>query len=309
MSQTEPSSAGKLQRVLVVVKKTTYQQEVVERKDPKALKMLAEGHKSVMQWRKTDDEHKDSLHALEEAFKALGIEYKLIDRSQLSTETNDYNLVISLGGDGTFLDTSHALTTTPLLGVNSAVSTSHGHWCLGRKDNLNQILAEISNGSRSPIAVMRLEISINGKALPIPVLNELFFGHACPAGTTRFFLEINGQQEELRSSGILIGSGAGSTGWMRSAGGDVLPVTAQQYQYLVREPCIFPGENPKLLRGLLNRNDRIKLLSLMPEGKIFVDGSNISYDTVRGDEVVVKVHPHDLMAYISADSNTAYGPH
>ena len=308
MSQMQPQGVRKLRRVLVVMKKTTYQQEVIERQDPKALQMLAEGNPSVLQWIKTDEEHRGTLSVVEEAMRTLAIDYKLIDRSQLADEHGEYDLVIAFGGDGTFLETSHGLTTTPLLGVNSAPLTSHGHWCLGRKDSFEKVLNEIADGTRLPVPVMRLEIAVNGKALPIPVLNELFFGHASPAGTTRFLLEIKGLCEDLRSSGILVGPGVGSTGWMRSAGGVVMPVTSQSFQYFVREPCVWPGENPQLLKGLLQRGDTLKMVPKMTEGKIFIDGAHIIYDISRGDEIVVGAHPHDLIAYTAPEANDSYLP-
>ena len=136
MSQRQPLAGRELCRVLVVMKKTTYQKEIIERQDPEALKMLAEGHPATLQWLRTHEEHQSTLKVIEKSLRALSIGYKLIDRGQLADEHGEYDLVISLGGDGTFLETSHGLTTTtPLLGVNSAPSTSHGHWCLGNMSN------------------------------------------------------------------------------------------------------------------------------------------------------------------------------
>src|SRR5262249_40609666 len=154
--------------------------------------------------------------------------------------------------------------------------------------------------------LMRLEVSVNGETLSTPVLNEVFIAHPSPAGTSRFALAVGEKREEMRSSGILIGPGVGSTGWMRSAGGVVLPATSRQFQFPVREPSVWPGETRELLAGVLEAGEQVKVVPIMAEGKLFIDGQHLSRDIKRGDEVVVCVHAHDLVAYLSADANAAY---
>lgn len=309
MVQNLPQARRPLRRVLIVSKKTTYQLEVLERSNPQLLKLMAEGNPSVMALESTHKEHLATSAELEEWLLRRGIEVKSIDRSQLQQETGRYDLVMTLGGDGTFLETSHLVTDVPILGVNSATISSHGHWCLANRGNFQQVLDDILSGTRLPLPIMRLEVAVNGAVLSEPIVNEVCICDPSPAGTTRFQLEVRGVVEELRSSGILVGPGSGSTGWMRSAGGVILPATSQQFQFLVREPCIWPGESRQLLRGLLDRHESIKLVPIMPEAKVFIDGKHISYDIKRGDEVIVRASRHDLNAYLSPEANQSYTVH
>jgi NAD kinase len=101
--------------------------------------------------------------------------------------------------------------------------SSHGHWCLANRGNFPQVLDDILSGTRLPLPIMRLAVAVSGTVLAEPIVNEVCICDPSPAGTTRFQLEVRGVVEELRSSGILIGPGSGSTGWMRSAGGVILP--------------------------------------------------------------------------------------
>jgi NAD+ kinase len=305
-SKSITASSRPLRRVLIVSKKTTYQLEVLERSDPHLLKLMAEGNPSVMALESTHREHLATSAAMAEALFRRGIEFKSIDRSQLEEEGGKYDLVMTLGGDGTFLETSHLVMDVPILGVNSATMSSHGHWCLANRGNFPQVLDDILSGTRLPLPIMRLAVAVSGTVLAEPIVNEVCICDPSPAGTTRFQLEVRGVVEELRSSGILIGPGSGSTGWMRSAGGVILPATSQQFQFLVREPCVWPGESRQLLRGLLERHESIKLVPIMPEAKVFIDGKHISYDIERGDEVIVRASPHDLRAYLSPEANEGY---
>jgi NAD+ kinase len=295
----------KLRRVLVVVKKTTYQLDIIETRDPRLAKLLADGNEAAVRMRAAHAEHVGTLDAVERALSQRGIDYKCIERGQLSSELEGTDLVITIGGDGTFLDASHSLTDIPILGVNSAPSSSHGHWCICTGDDFEDVLWDVLQGQRNPVSVMRLSVFLNGNKLPEPVLNEVLFCNSIPAGTSRYLVQVDDKREDQRSSGILIGPAAGSTGFMRSAGGRVLSATAQQFQFLVREPCIRPGENWALKRGVLRRDKELKLMSIMTAAKLFIDGANISYDVPRGDELTIKAGP-DLTAFIDPSVNDRY---
>ncbi len=306
MSQDTVVAVRKIRQVLVVVKKTTYELEVLDRKDPQVLKLIAEGHPATLQWQKTHVEHMENLRAVQHALEKRGIVFKCIDRLELTHEQGQYDLVIAFGGDGTFLETSHTVTGVPILGVNSASSTSHGHYCIASSANFEQVLDEILSCARQALPFMRLEVLVNGKRLPELVTNEVFICHPCPAGTSRYFLDIRGAREEHRSSGLMIGPAVGSTGWMRSCGGVVLPAAANQFQYLTRDMCIWPGQDPRLRRGVLDRGDEIRISVVMVNGKIFIDGQHVCYDLSRADEVLVRASLQDLYAFISPDINQRY---
>src|SRR5262249_43562730 len=158
--------------------------------DEHQAKLLVEGNPAIARLEQSHRDHLASLAVIIERVRECGIEFLSVDRTALPADVSQFDLVISVGGDGTFLGCSHVIADVPILGVNSAVGSSHGHWCLANKDNFGQILDEIQAGSRSPLALMRLEVSVNGETLPTPVLNEVFIAHPSPAGTSRFALTV-----------------------------------------------------------------------------------------------------------------------
>src|SRR5438270_3024210 len=117
----------KLAKVLILFKKSTFQLQAVEHREPRFLKLLEENNASVARVKTAHEEHYETLKLLEEELTARGIEYTAVARADLNESVDKYDLVISVGGDGTFLDASHSIHSVPLLGVNSARSSSFGH--------------------------------------------------------------------------------------------------------------------------------------------------------------------------------------
>jgi len=308
MSQTQveakqPTPTKRLRNVLVIFKKSTYQLDAIELKDPRLLRLLAEGSATVANMERAHAEHQATLDTVVGVLASRQIAYTLADRGRVGSVPHDSDLVIAVGGDGTILHSSHALTGQPILGVNSAPTTSFGHFCLARGETFASLLDEIESGHCRPSRLMRLELTLNGTTLTEPVLNEVLVCHSSPAGQSRYFIELDGKLEEQRSSGVVIGPPPGSTGTLRGAGGVVLPITDQRFQYLVREPGMRPGERWQLLGGLLERQAQVKLVSLMKTGKLFIDGQNLEYHFCRGDELIVRASPHDLHLFIDPSVN------
>ncbi|MCX7632690.1 MAG: hypothetical protein N2Z22_05090, partial [Turneriella sp.] len=73
--------------------------------------------------------HEKTLENLKTALTQLGLVATWFERNKLRQSLDRFALVISLGGDGTFIHTSHFVSETLLLGINSAPEHSVGHYC------------------------------------------------------------------------------------------------------------------------------------------------------------------------------------
>lgn len=296
----------KLNRVLVVFKKSTLQLQAFEHKEPRFIKLLEEGHASVARVKTAHEQHVETLAAIEKVLNDRGITYEKVARAEKESVTAEFDMIISVGGDGTFLDASHATRTLPILGVNSALSSSFGHFCLANEKNFAEIIDRIANDELQPERLLRLELVLNGQALPELVLNEVLLAHCNPAGTSRYLIQIDEVREEQRSSGIFVGPPPGATGSIRSAGGVILPITAQEYQFIVREPWTKPGQFYKFARGTLKRTQQMFLISQMRTGAIYIDGQHIEYPFQLGDEVVIRAAADDLVAFVNPAVNDIF---
>jgi NAD+ kinase len=296
----------KLKKVIVLHKKSTFQLQAIERRESRFVKLLEEGHEVVTRVKVAHSEHVDTLERVENELKRRNIDFKTIPRAELEGGVSGVDLMISVGGDGTFLDASHFLVDVPILGVNSSKSSSFGHFCQANEKNFSQILDDIQAGTAQPRQMLRLELVLNGEVLPTPVLNEVLVSHINPAATSRHIIEVDGSSEEQRSSGIWVATAAGSTGSIRSAGGAVLPILDKRFQYLVREPCMRPNEDWKLLMGTLNENQTIKIKSEMRTGALFLDGSHIESQFYLGDDLTIRASKRFLNAFIAEDVNDIF---
>ncbi len=296
----------RLSKVILFHKRSTYQLQAMEYRDPRFIQLLEQEHVAVGRVRKAHSEHVKAIESLTRELKKRNISYTVKARSSLNHKIEDIDLVIAVGGDGTFLDASHYLDNVPILGVNSSLSSSFGHFCLANEDTFASILDQIEADTIRPVDLMRLTIIANGKTLPHYALNEVLVAHKNPAATSRYIVCVGDKQEEQLSSGLWIATASGSTGSLRAAGGKVLPITSQQFQYLVREPCIRPGQTSQLLSGLLNQSDEIKLLSQTRLGRVFIDGQHIEYHFAIGDELIIKPAAQYLHAFVDQHVNTRF---
>jgi len=296
----------RLSKVILFHKRSTYELRAIEFRDSRFIELLEQEHMAVRLVKKSHSEHTTTLERLSQELKKRKISFTSQVRSSLTRKIEDIDLLIAVGGDGTFLDASHYLDKVPILGVNSALSTSFGHFCLGNENNFGSMIDKIESETLSSFNLMRLVVILNGKPLPFYALNEVLIAHKNPAATSRYIIAKNNDNEEQLSSGVWISTAAGSTGSMRAVGGQVLPITSRQFQYYVREPCIRPGDKKQLQQGLLEEGESIKFISQMRQGTIFIDGQHIEYPFTGGDEVIIKANGIDLRAFVDPEINNRF---
>lgn len=239
--------------------------------------------------------HLATLDEVYTLLKEFGISFESCKVGRLSPP-DSADLIITVGGDGTVLTSSHYVTDQPILGIKSFGHTSVGYFCGATQKTLRKTLSEIVSGRRKPVSLHRLQVFIDGKPLQELVLNEVLFAHALPASMTRYELTVGRRKEIHRSSGVWISTAAGSTAAIYAAGGTPLPITSGQMEYLVREP-FYHGKYYRLLQGILSETAKIQLKSLVADGVIAIDGSHIQYPAPEDAIITVTGSRHPLKLY------------
>lgn len=230
--------------------------------------------------------HLKTLEELYELLKSLGIPFTTKGSKQLGTVKNA-DLIITVGGDGTVLTTSHFVKKQPILGIKSFGRHSVGYFCAATRETMKSYLKDVLGGRHRPIPLQRLQIIINGHPITEPALNDVLFSNLMPASISRYLLKIGKKREEQRSSGIWISSAAGSTAAMKAAGGKVLPLKSKSFEYIVREPYTPKGKY-KLLKGIVGPNSSVEIISRSAQNTVCIDGSIIQYPAPSETRVVVK---------------------
>lgn len=209
-------------------------------------------------------------------------------------------LVITVGGDGTLLATSHWVTGAVLLGVNSAPRSSVGYLSLARRAGLARLLARIASGDLLPQQVSRLEVVLNegthGRLLP-PALNDVLIAHEQPAATSRYGLRLGRKLEEHRSSGLWVATATGSTAGIRSAGGSAMPLTARRLQFRARELYQVRGRDATLGSGFVEAGQELVVESAMESGWLYLDGARMAIRFPFGARAIFRVAREPLLLF------------
>ncbi len=277
---------NKIDRVLIVYKKSSYEAHAIDQKDRNYLRLLQEGNVAIRKSKTTHDRHVDSLETVKTHLRRLKIPFDVRLRYDLDA-IRGHDLVVTIGGDGTFLEASHYLERGVLLGINSVPQESVGFFCRATAENFLEKIYQYLQGSGSLQTLHRLAIQIDGRRLGPLVLNDLLFSNQNPAGTTRYVLKTQKKSEEQKSSGVWVSPAPGSTAATKSAGGRVLPLDSERFQYVVREPYTPAGKKYRLIRGVLNPRERVEILSMMDEASLFIDGPHVCTPIHRGSRIVV----------------------
>lgn len=205
-------------------------------------------------------------------------------------------LVITVGGDGTVLATSHYVNAQPILGVKSFGETSVGHFCAATEQTLARVLDGILAGKHRPMTLSRLEVRLDGHTLHEQILNDCLFAHSSPAAISDYRLTISGTAEVQRSSGLWISTAAGSTAAIMGAGGRRMPLQSKKMQYRIREPYI--SHHPYQLRGgLIPPTAVITIESYTNHGTLSIDGAHIQYPVPEGSIIRIRRSRKPLRIY------------
>ncbi len=265
-------------KVLVVYKKTTLQR--YGKDDARIAKLIAEGDASVDVLEHAHETHVATLDRAKAYFRGRK-DLSVTFRHQHDDDGNGWDLVLTLGGDGTLLWASHTVdASTPMLAINSSPDTSVGYFCAGDAGELEELVDQALTGDLTPTRLTRMAVEVDGEVHTKRVLNDILFCHKSPAAATRYLITPldadgvpMGEPEAHTSSGIWVGPAAGSTAAQRSAGGKVLRIQSKKIQWVVREPY-RPGETELAhTKGLLKAGQTLSVKSKIREGRIFFDGA------------------------------------
>ena len=269
-------------RVLIVYKKSFLESHAAEKK---GLAQLEAGDRERLI--RSDAENRRALGDVTAHLARRGIQSDAVFRGSVAARRR-YDLVISLGGDGTVFATARYLKDTPIFGINSDPANSLGLWTCSDGTSFREPLERALAGKLKASLIHRMRISINGKALRELAFNDVLIAHKNPAAMTRYRFGVGSAKEVQRSSGVWIATAAGSTAGIRSAGGRRMPIASKRLQYLVREPYTWPQRRYRLQRGFTSR---LELQTLTVNLGLWIDGSRVRYDLRLGDRVELQIGP------------------
>ena len=221
-------------------------------------------------------------------------EHRPNDCTEAEEVAADFDLVIVLGGDGTFIGVARRLLPLglPLMGVNLGrvgflAQLNRDHW----RHWLDAILKEGFKVARRLVLTYALER--DGKSVHTGVIiNDLVVSRGELARLIRLGVSFDGMEiSSLRADGLIVSTPTGSSAYGVSAGGPLMHAELQAYcvtpvcPFLNSfKPMVFPAE------GVV----RIRVEEKGGEVNLTEDGQSI-VSVLFGDEVVLEKANIDLL--------------
>jgi NAD+ kinase len=253
---------------LLVYKKSTYDIYVNEKKGVN----LSQGDREML--KVSHDSNAVSIKAVEDALIQLGVCYKKTWRAE-SFDCRDFlpDLVIAVGGDGTFLEAQRIVhENTIILGVNSDPGKSYGHYCSANRGNALEAIRSVLNKTATVEKRWRLVLALDGEEHEFPAMNDILIHHSCPAGLTRYLVDNNKALEEHFCSGVWVFTPSGQTGAISSFDGPTLFDDSSVLGWKAFGLNKSKKKGYNLETGI---SERLLFTSKMREGMIYVDGQHV----------------------------------
>ncbi len=287
----------KYKNILLLYKNSTYASYFLSDR-PRSSKLQGLlNSQEVKRFRKTHENHFWTLAYVEAVLKHKKLKFTKFCRGS-SINYERYDLIITVGGDGTFLEASRDLKDQVIWGINSDPSWSVGRFCSGNPKNFETMVDRVVQGKVPVRKINRLSLSFDDGTQSMDVLNDLLICHQNPGALSRYYLTVGGVKEEQKSSGVWISTAVGSSGGICSAGGKLLSQESNNFQYRPRELYRGRGRIYRLMGSILKPVQKVKLLSLMREGVVFVDGSHVCLPFSFGTGLHVERSKHPLKAVL-----------
>jgi NAD+ kinase len=198
------------------------------------------------------------------------------------------DLILVLGGDGTFLSIGHLMRkrSVPLLGVNMG---QLGFLTEIKKDEIFEKLSALLNGQKPLISERTmLEVTLRRKRKVIvqgPVINDAVISKGAIARIIEIEVGVGGRWvTNVKADGIIVSTPTGSTAYSLAAGGPIIEPSLQAIvlsaicpHSLTQRPLVLPDHFEVELK--LSQRPGHVLLTL--------DGQD-SVDMLEGDVVTVR---------------------
>jgi NAD kinase len=302
-------------RKLVVVTRKTALEELVERFNTRDQARFYIEHMggAFAPYQEAHDAYRLAVEHLRRHLPK-GLRSQWIERAFLPTFTfAESDVVLVLGQDGLVVNAAKYLNGQPVVAVNPDPARIDGVLLpFGVEQAAAGIERALKGGRRAWASITMAQATLND-GQTIRAVNDLFIGQKTHV-SARYRIAFDGLSENQSSSGIIVSTGAGSTGWLRSIVAGAVGITAARLKspqilkarddyrfnwewrelvFSVREPFASKTSAAEIVHGTINRDRPLGIASLMPQnGVIFGDGVEADYLEFNSG-AIARIEPGD----------------
>lgn len=293
----------------VIITNKTRLESLIERFNTKAQAKFYIEH-SGGNFSDYEQEHfvfKNSLSAVVEKL-SVHFKCKVIDRSYLPNYIfTEKDLPVVLGQDGLVANTAKYVNGLPIFAINPDNSRYDGILLPHNINNFEDQITRIVHDRFVCDDITMAKATLNdGQTLL--AFNDFFIGPASHI-SARYNIKIGDENENQSSSGIIVSTGAGSTGWLSSVCNQVSKMSDSdteiemdwdddQLFFVVREPFESKHSSANIVYGYIDDAHPLIVESFMPQkGVIFSDGIEKDFLNFNSG-AIVKIGLADSKAHI-----------
>lgn len=221
--------------------------------------------------------HASLRAALAEVGAAIPADWRRghVDRDDLSRFLfGPEDIVVAVGQDGLVANAAKYLDGQPVIGVNPEPGVNPGVLVRHSPAGVAALL-------RTPAPAVRERSMVSAlldDGQELTGLNEVYIGHPSHQSARYTLSTPDGRRERHSSSGVVVGTGTGATGWLASiarqrADAPVLPAPDDRVLcWFVREAWPSPATGVGLCAGQLGAGERLEVTSEGERLVVFADG-------------------------------------
>lgn len=292
-----------IENAIIIINKTRLEQ-LIERFNTKAQAKFYIEH-SGGDFADYELEYSNFMRSLEKIQKKISnrLKYKIVERKYLPNFLfSEKDIVVVVGQDGLVANTAKYVKELPILAINPDIDRFDGILLPFNSDDFETGLINAIEMRASYKKVTMAEAQMND-GQKLLAFNDFFIGPTSHI-SARYRITLKDKSENHSSSGIIISTGAGSTGWLSSLinmtneiesifnnGNQKFRINMKwddnKLVFIVREP--FQSKNSKisLTAGLITNEVKLKIESYMPSnGLIFSDGIESDYLSFNSGSIV-----------------------
>lgn len=268
---------------VIIIRSKTRLEQLIERFNTKAqAKFYLE--RSGDDFSNVEREHNLFYKALDGLNKLLYRvdKYKVLDRSFLPNYIfTKKDLIIGIGQDGLIANIAKYVNGQPIIGFNPNPEVYDGVLLPYSLIQEKQFARMLNGDFNSTSVTMAKAKFSDGQELL--AFNDFFIGPNSHT-SARYVIHYGEHVEKQSSSGIIISTGVGSTGWMSSVANMVtgvgngyfdLPLSpdSDKLMFAVREPFVSKMSSADICTGLISLENKLVIESNMVDnGLVFSDG-------------------------------------
>jgi len=210
------------------------------------------------------------------------------------------DVVVVVGQDGLVANVAKYLTDQPVIGVDPEPGRNPGVLVNHSPGQVAGLLPAVAAG-RSPVTERAMVTARSDDGQELSALNEIYLGHPTQQSARYTLTTPDGATERQSSSGLIVATGTGATGWCRSIRlerhSDLpLPTAADPtLTWFVREAWPSPATGTAHTEGLLPRDTRLQVTVETDPLVAFGDGLEADRLILTwGQQVSLGVSPRTL---------------